>query len=623
MGLVNKLSLQLLRDGRGQRPERFATAVGWRVAYGNVERLREECLWRGERFAVINGPRGTCRGGRFIAVGEAWLTNRVELLAELDQLQMRDGNATRRPANETESEPTDLDIIASLWTAHGGGRTPELLAGAYAFCVWDRDRELLWLVRDRVGVETLYYSTEGAMRYAGGRLADVARVAGGEVDAVAVRDYLCCAFVPGERTMWRDVREVRPGTILRLPDGDTRAYWRVEERAADGRMPLEFYGTRLRTTLEQVVGDYLPGGEPVGVYLSGGLDSSCVAALAARLHGERVHSYSIHFGAECPNELEFSALVAEHCRTTHHVVEITPDAMWDLLPETMAYLDDPIGDPLTVPNLILGRAARATANTILNGEGGDPCFGGPKNQPMLLTQLYRTPFAQSGGAERDEPNERVEPRERGDGVQRSSPVAPDHVAPYLASFQKCSTDLPRLLRAEMWERVRGEASAFADAFDSSGSYLNNLMFVNTRFKGADHILTKVNNLTRAVGLRGRSPLFDDRVVELSLEIPPEYKLEGAREKAVLKAAVADLLPARILERPKSGMMVPVQRWFRERWRRRAGALLLSRRARTRHFFNQDVVRDWLDYRGDVWARYGVKLWLLVSLELWLQAHARD
>lgn len=112
MGLVNKLSLQLLRDGRGQRPQRFANAVGWRVAYGNVERLREECLWRDERFAVINGRRGTCRGGRFIAVGDAWLTNRVELLAELDQLQMRAGNATRRSAKETESEPTDLDIIA-------------------------------------------------------------------------------------------------------------------------------------------------------------------------------------------------------------------------------------------------------------------------------------------------------------------------------------------------------------------------------------------------------------------------------------------------------------------------------------------------------------------------------
>jgi asparagine synthase (glutamine-hydrolysing) len=590
MSFIEKFTPRVLRGGL-RRPPRGATGAGWRVAYGNVSHARVEGLWRDECFAVLEGRWETHRGGRFVAVGEARLTNRAELLTEIDRPGGGEDGA-RAPAGEPQV-PNDLSVIASLWQAHGP-RAAELLTGAYAFCVWDRERETLWLVRDRVGAETLYYTTEGGVRYAGARTREVVSGATREVDAVAVRDYLCCAFVPGGRTMWRALREVRPGTILRLPEGETTAYWQVEERVADERLPLESYGARLRASLERVVGDCLPERAPVGVYLSGGLDSSCVAALAARLHDSPVHTYSIHFGPECPNELEFSGLVAGHCGTTHHVIEITPEEMWDLLPETMAHLDDPIGDPLTVPNLILGRAARASVGTILNGEGGDPCFGGPKNQPMLLTQLYRPPYARAA-----------------------------LVDAYLASFQKCAADLPRLLRAEVWEGVRAEPSVFADAFNSPGSYLNNLMFVNTRFKGADHILTKVNNLTRAAGLRGHSPLFDDRVVGLSLEIPPEYKLEGAREKAVLKAATADLLPARILERPKSGMMVPVQRWFRERWRRRAAALLLSRRARTRRFFNQGVVRDWLDYRGDVWARYGVKLWLLVSLELWLQTHGRD
>jgi asparagine synthase (glutamine-hydrolysing) len=598
MGFIEKFTPYMLRGGRRQ-PLRGASGAGWRVAYGNVSHAREEGLWRDEGFAVLEGPWETYRGGRFVAVGEARLTNRAELLTEIDWPGGA-ADGARAPVGEPAAPtdiptdiPTDLGIIVSLWQAHGR-RAAELLTGAYAFCVWDRERETLWLVRDRVGAETLYYTTEGGVRYAGARSREVVSGATREVDAVAVRDYLCCAFVPGGRTMWRALREVRPGTVVRLPEGETTSYWQVEERIAGERMPLETYGARLRAALERVVSDCLPVGAPVGVYLSGGLDSSCVAALAARLHDRPVHTYSIHFGPECPNELEFSGLVASHYRTTHHVIEITPEEMWDLLPETLAHLDDPIGDPLTVPNLILGRAARAAVGTILNGEGGDPCFGGPKNQPMLLTQLYRP-----------------------------SDESPGFVDAYLASFQKCAADLPRLLRAEVWEEVRDEPSVFADAFNSPGSYLNNLMFVNTRFKGADHILTKVNNLTRAAGLRGHSPLFDDRVVELSLEIPPEYKLEGAREKAVLKAATADLLPARILERPKSGMMVPVQRWFRERWHRRAAALLLARRARTRRFLDQDVVRDWLNYRGDVWARYGVKLWLLVSLELWLQTHGRD
>jgi asparagine synthase (glutamine-hydrolysing) len=558
---------------------RHSSVVGdppWLVAYGSVSTVAESSHWRDDHFAVLSGHLEISPSQRFVVVGEASVTNRAELVRRLD----------------FGLHGTGLGLVAALWALHGQ-QTPALLHGAFAFSVWDRDKQTVFLVRDRVGVETLYYTTEGVVRYAGQRT-EIDGSVSHEVDLVALRDYLCCAFVPGERTMWRGVREVRPGTVLRLPDAESTIFWQVEERTPTESSQIETYSSRLRHTLERAICDSLPDHEPVGVYLSGGLDSSCVAALAARLHDQPVHSYSIHFGPECPNELEFSSLVAEHCHTQHHIIEINSEAMWTLLLETMDRLDDPIGDPLTVPNLILGRTAKANVNTILNGEGGDPCFGGPKNQPMILSQLYKA----STPGDLSSLNELV--------------------TSYLRSFQKCATDLPQLLRREVWEQVSDEPSVFAGAFNSSGSYLNNLMFINTRFKGADHILTKVNNLTRAEGLRGRSPLFDDRLVELSLEIPPEYKLDGAREKAVLKAAVADLLPARILERPKSGMMVPVQQWFRERWSDRARELLLSRNARTRPFLNRELVRDWLNYQGDVWSRYGVKLWLLVSLEFWLQ-----
>ena len=148
------------------------------------------------------------------------------------------------------------------------------------------------------------------------------------------------------------------------------------------------------------------------------------------------------------------------------------------------------------------------------------------------------------------------------------------------------------------------------------------MALNIKFKGADHILTKVNNLTQAAGLQGLSPLFDQRLVDLSMQIPPEYKLSGVQEKAVLKQAVVDLLPAEILYRPKSGMMVPVQLGFSQYWRREAKALLLNRKAAIAPYLNQSIIRNWLGYRGDPWQRYGVKLWLLVSLEIWLQVNQK-
>lgn len=145
----------------------------------------------------------------------------------------------------------------------------------------------------------------------------------------------------------------------------------------------------------------------------------------------------------------------------------------------------------------------------------------------------------------------------------------------------------------------------------------------SRLKGADHILTKVSNLTTATGLLGRSPLFDRRVVEASFAIPPSHKVVGTEEKAVLKRAAADLLPNAILTRPKSGMMVPVQAWFRKEFRQYARDMLLSQHSRTSPYLNAKTVQEWLAYRGDIWPRHGRKLWLLLSLEIWLRAQEQS
>lgn len=182
--------------------------------------------------------------------------------------------------------------------------------------------------------------------------------------------------------------------------------------------------------------------------------------------------------------------------------------------------------------------------------------------------------------------------------------------------------MPQLLKPEIWTAVQKTPWVFEEDLYSQASYLNRLMAMNIKFKGADQILTKVSNLTQAALLQARSPLFDQRVVELSMEIPPEYKLSGVEEKAVLKGAIAELLPPAIVHRPKSGMMVPVQLGFRKYWQREAKNLLLSRNAAIAPYLNQLPIRNWLNYQGDTWSRYGVKLWLLVSLEIWLQVNQK-
>jgi asparagine synthase (glutamine-hydrolysing) len=552
--------------GRNKNPIPIQTPR-WLVAWGDV--IDVKSVWEEDQFAIVksqNWVMSVC--DRFVITGDIWLSNRQDLAPNSDE--------------------SDLQIFARLWST-GELNSLELLQGMFGLVIYDRALEQLLIIRDPIGGRTIYY-TAGKTRWIAPQLHSLNPYRSNQLDPIALRDYLTCSFVPGERTMWQDVREIRPGTALKIPGEQLTTYWHLQERVVEPES-LVWHGDKLRSRLEQVMREYLPTAEPVGIFLSGGLDSSCITALAAQLHDAPIHTYSIHFGAECANELEFSSIVANHWQTHHHILEITFAEMWSKLPETMAYLDDPIGDPLTVPNLLVGKLANKDVSITLNGEGGDPCFGGPKNQPMLIDSLY------------------------------SSVTKGDSLQAYLTSFQKCAADLPQLLKPDIFNQVQ-QPSIFAADLNSEMSYLNRLMALNIKFKGADQILTKVNNLTQAAELQGRSPLFDRRIVEMSMAIPPAYKLSGVQEKAVLKQAVVDLLPSTIINRPKSGMMVPVQLGFRKYWHRQAKSMLLSRRALIAPYINQDLIREWLSFQGDVWGRYGVKLWLLVSLELWLQANSR-
>jgi asparagine synthase (glutamine-hydrolysing) len=508
------------------------------------------------------------------------------------------------PTNDIPPATPPLAVIARLFAQYGpsvGRHAP----GSFAGAIWDTRHRILTLIRDSVGVRTLYYAGDAQTTngfWFGARLRTVKRtpVVRSEISLPALRDYLVCSYVPGERTMWRDITELRPGTALSLPSGKIENYWKPEEGPEGDTAPMREYAARLRPELDDAVRRCLPASDsPLGVYLSGGVDSSLVTAIAAQERGSSAapfHSYAIHFGPGYPNELDFAEMVARHCGTRHRVLELPASLIQKHLAESIAALDDPIGDPLTVPNLLLGRAARSDAGVILNGEGGDPLFGGPKNGPMLLHELYD----EGGEAGR--------------------------IDAYFRSYQKCYDDLPRLLTPEAQAELAKypPLSALLDPFLADHravmrQYLNRLMQINVDLKGADQILTKVYNLTTANGLIGHSPLFDVRVAEAAFAIPAAYKRAGAAEKAVLKAAVADLLPEPILTRPKSGMQVPVQRWFQRDLKKYATGLLLSKQSRIRPYLRQEKIKEWLEYRtNQPFARQGVKLWLVLTLEIWLR-----
>ena len=478
------------------------------------------------------------------------------------------------------------------------GRLVEV-EGAFALA-WIDASGALHLVRDAIGERTLFYATVGdGLAFASTVRALVESTAVPRVlDTRAVPAYLTFGYLPGRETLVEGVAELLPGQHLIFAEQtmQSKQLWDMPGEDEPARTEEE-YRTHLRARLEAAVARRLPEGVPVAATLSGGIDSSLVVALASRFHSEPITTYSISFGPDLPNELAFASLVANHCGTRHHVLELTPRIVMERFDSTLAALSNPIGEPLTVANTVLFDAASASAEVVLNGEGGDPCFGGPKNLPMILHELYG-------------PAQDVETavwfRERA----------------YLRAHRKCYDELAEMLTPDGVAVLADnplERMVSLQLRDARWPTLvNRLTALNVAFKGAHHILAKLDQLSCPNGVLPRSPLFDRGIVDAALRIPAQLKLNGSAEKYILKRAVEDVVPSEILARRKSGMRVPVESWLQGSFQRFARERLLDGLA-PYGILRRAYLEELATPRGRPIPRRGAKIWLLLSLEAWLRA----
>lgn len=469
--------------------------------------------------------------------------------------------------------------------------------GAFAL-VWVAGGRI-HLARDPIGHRSLFYARDGAGWRVGSTVGAV--VSGRpEVDPVALRAWLACAYTPGTRTLLKGVVAVGPGEVVTLGRaGPTRRpFWRLPVGVASVDS-AELLTAELRAVLDAAVMRRLPeSGAPVGATVSGGIDSSLVAALVHARHDGPLRCFSVSFGPEHADELAWSGLLARHLGADREVVVVGTDDVRAGFDPTCAAMAEPNGDPLTVPNTSLFAAAAAHSPVLFNGEGGDPCFGGPKNAPMLLSSLYDEPGA-------------VDPAEQA-------------AAAWLRAHQRFFDDVDSLLLPEVRASQR-DVTALAKAAladPTRPDYLDRIMALNVAWKGAWHILPKVDRLSVASGVWPRSPLFDREVVELAFRIPGPLKRRRAEEKYLLKMAVADLVPDAIVRRPKSGMMVPVEAWFSpdggplHAWARER---LLDGLAASGLFHPPALERLVGGTLHGLHPRRGVKVWQLLTLESWLRS----
>ena len=495
-----------------------------------------------------------------------------------------------------ESAEPALKALLERYRAEGTALWPQL-RGAFVLAI--RDGDTLHLVRDGVGARTLVWTTQGGRtRFnveSKGLVCDPSvprRLRPG-----AVAQYLSFSFIPGKGTMLEGIEELLPGHTLTLKPGraPTQTRWfHFEDPEDTPALSADAWIERIAFTHAQAVQERTPPESPFATFLSGGLDSSIVVAELKSQGHRGAPTYSIHFGPRYDHELDFARSVAERCGTDHHEVLIRPKDFLPRLKRAIWHMDEPIGDPITIPNFELARRVSQDYRWVFNGEGGDPLFGGPKNLTMMLHHWYGAGDRSPGFRERR----------------------------YLESYRRAYTELEHLLTPEFRSRfdpradLEGILTPYFEA-ERPRSFLHKLLAINLRLKGAHLILPKVERMLGAWGVTPLSPLFDERLVRLSFAMPPTMKIREGLEKRVLKDAYAKRLPQEVIDRPKSGMRVPVHHWFKDELKWTARRLLSKRRIKRAGIFNPERVEALKNYAiSEGPGRYGLRLWMLLTFEIW-------
>jgi asparagine synthase (glutamine-hydrolysing) len=518
----------------------------------------------------------------------------------------------------------DTEVIAHLAEQLEPVELAAALDGMFAFAVWDERRGRLTLGRDRLGKKPLYYWTDGTDLVFGSEIKAVLadpRVPR-RLDVDALPGYLAHGYVPTPGTFYEGIRSLPPACVLVWEDGDLRIeqYWRV---SAPGAAPLPGDAAEhvheVRRLLTQAVRSRLIADVPLGAFLSGGIDSTAVVGLMAEASSGPVRTFCVGFTDPAYDEREWARLVANRFGTDHTEVVVSPDASL-LLDDVLTACDQPFADSSALPTFLLSQETRRHVTVALSGDGGDELFAGYERFAVALglERLQRLPGPAAwavralGGALTGGDYRSL--RTRGGRLLRQVGVGlPESYLALLRVFDRQLLD----------ELVPGSAVA-ATAPDlavwqsTEGPVLTRLLELNRRTYLLDDLLVKVDRMSMAHGLEVRSPLLDRRLLEYVVRVPAAEQLHGRSLKVLLKQAVADLLPAEILARPKRGFGVPLDRWFREELAQETAQRLATPKARLAAHVSQPVVARLVDEHQRGRAAHGQRLWSLLMLERFLE-----
>ena len=502
----------------------------------------------------------------------------------------------------------DIETIVPLYAREGADGVARL-EGMFGLAIWDDARRRLVLARDRAGEKPLFWTRIGdELRFASEVQAllvfpDQPR----RVSPTAAALYTAMGYVPAPQTMLDGIHKLPPGHLLITEAGSVtvRPYW---DPAAAAAAPSTLESAeQLRETLLGAVARELMSDVPLGIFTSGGLDSSFLVAAAARaMPGERLHTYAVRFTEPGYDESAFAEQVTHDIRSVHHVVTADDAALRRALDVVTERLAEPVGDPALLPTYLLAEAARADVKVVLSGEGADELFGGYPTYPGHRAALawQRLPRA-------------LRTVLRG-AITRLPASTGKVTLEFMLKQFVAAADRPLLERHLAWFGALGPDVDDVDEVATKlrgfpeGDPLNRVLWLDFVTYLPDNLLVKVDRGTMLASIEARAPFLDRRVLELVLPAPSALKVRGFTTKAILKQAARGLVPANVIRRRKRGLSVPVARWLN------AGLAPLADRYLAAPHLAPDRVRPLLAEHRAGRANHARKLWPVLMAELWAE-----
>jgi len=495
------------------------------------------------------------------------------------------------------------------------------LRGMFGAALWTESSRRLLLVRDRVGIKPLYYRRHGDDFYFGSEMKAI--LLHPELDRrmnpQALERYLSCNYVPGTETLVEDIQKLAPGNWLEWQDGavSIHPYWSLEFKP-DRRLDLVTAKEELDRLLRSAVTEHLISDAPLGVWSSGGLDSSTILHYAAEASSARLKTFSVSFRGRSFDETQFFREVAERYQTDHHEFDLNPEHdLPGAIEEFATYSDEPSADAGALPMWFLSKMCRQDVTVALSGDGADELFGGYNTYlaDRYAKTLRRFPRAARSAAARAAGLLPVSDEKIGLDYKITRMLEGSLLEPVDAHFYWNGT-FGEAERRTLLANPNGAASEIPLPGETDG-YLNRFLWLDQLCYLPDDILNKCDRMSMAHSLEVRPPFLDHRIVEFAATLPEDFKIRGNSLKFILRDLMKDKLPRAVLARPKEGFDIPAHHWLRTTLRPLLVETLSERNVRESGIFRWEAVNSVLQSHLQRRANLGYHLWGLLILFLWM------